>query len=1434
MLAAASAFSFSTLSIAKENDVPSGSKTGEMPNLYGTVILSDTEEFEDWGIYSIPSTPDASFKRIIEAAEGFGRGGGFATPDTYTAIRYYTFYGLSYTQAYTYNIHTWEQIGQMKSVPFEMMAYDLSYDPVTEQVYGCFYVSGSDSKAWFGTADYAKGESRKIADIDKWNAFAFDMRGRAYAIDMNGDLLSVDKNTGSTTKIGSTGVVPRYPSSGTIDPESGMMYWNVCPSDGHSYLYKVDLSTAESTKLMQFSRDEQVTGMFIPFREAVDNAPAAVSELSLSFPKGAMTGEISFTLPTSTFGGSALASDMEWSVTCEGAEEKTGRGKAGDKITVAYSFEERGEYLFCVTASNEAGISPRSRKGMFIGNGVPASTSASLKYADGTAVVSWDAVTESADGGYLDPAEVTYGVKRLPDNIMVADNIKETELETALADPETLVTYSFEVTPRFAGLEGVPVMTSTVTLGSVVPPYEQKFDTLEEFNTFTIIDGNSDGKIWEYGPGYPRLFYSDREADDWLITPALSLTKDEQYSISFDVRNSYGSYSPERIEVKIGESPTGEGMTITLLEPTVIDNEPWKNITLDFIPRKSGRFYLGIHGISDPNMFWVGVDNLTVRSGRSTSAPAPATDMKAVADFNGGDSVDLSFKAPAEAISGEPIEAISRIEVYRDEEAMPIKVFNGPVPGEELSCHDSGLAEGIHSYSVTAFNDKGSGATATVSAFVGINVPGEVGGISLKEVGEGDASLSWNSPATDRDGYPMNPAFVTYKLVDIYGDEYESDQTEVAFKALPEGEQDFVRFGISAISKAGESPMAYSEMVPMGTPYETPYRDSFNNNYGGLIGSTKFVGDTRWLVGYDGYFDGINSQDGDDAMIMMEATSPEDSGAIYTGKISLRHCDDPSVSLYVYQFTDGDVKDDDNTLEIEARVANTGEYKTLSRIVNNTLPLSGWNRIVVSLNEYKDETVQLRFKATANSYVYYLIDNVIIDHIYQSNLGMVRLDVPETVEPGEEFEINAVVENSSLTDAKGFSVELLRDGDVIESYDGIALPQGQMKTFGFKRALSVTETKPVSYMARIVWSGDEYDQDNEMYAMPVIVRQTNLPVVETIRGKVSGEAVHLEWDPLDMSKYDGEVITDSFEDYEPFSMNPGGEWKFVDMDKARTAIPQGVEIEGLGDDRAYAFIVMNAEHPTFNGTFTANSGKQYLMASYAAAQNDDWAISPRLSGDAQTISFYAKNYYEVHGKETIEVRYSTGGNNPEDFTATALTKTLEGNDWVLISVDLPAGARYAAIHYISNDQYMLFIDDFSYVPAAWSERVNHIGYNVYRNGERINSAPVIALSYDDSEFSDEVNVYHVTAVYEEGESAPSDPFMPDLSGIDEPESVVKILCSATGIKVYGAAGKDMEVYTLSGLRIASVKGNGDVTEIPLAQGGYIVEVDSHGYKIIVK
>ena len=123
--------------------------------------------------------------------------------------------------------------------------------------------------------------------------------------------------------------------------------------------------------------------------------------------------------------------------------------------------------------------------------------------------------------------------------------------------------------------------------------------------------------------------------------------------------------------------------------------------------------------------------------------------------------------------------------------------------------------------------------------------------------------------------------------------------------------------------------------------------------------------------------------------------------------------------------------------------------------------------------------------------------------------------------------------------------------------------------------------------------------------------------------------------------------------------------------------------------------------------------------------NDDWLISPELSGEAQTVSFYIKSVTMAY-EERFRVLYSTDTKSTSDFVKVATANYYTPNSlWRRFSVKLPEGAKYFAIHCISEDAFGLMVDDITYIPKnAKKKSFDFMGYNVYRNGVKITSEPV--------------------------------------------------------------------------------------------------------------
>lgn len=172
--------------------------------------------------------------------------------------------------------------------------------------------------------------------------------------------------------------------------------------------------------------------------------------------------------------------------------------------------------------------------------------------------------------------------------------------------------------------------------------------------------------------------------------------------------------------------------------------------------------------------------------------------------------------------------------------------------------------------------------------------------------------------------------------------------------------------------------------------------------------------------------------------------------------------------------------------------------------------------------------------------------------------------------------------------------------------------------------------------------------------------------------------------------------------------------------------------------------------------FDAVTGSKYLVSFCSqSGQNDDWAISPELNGKAQTISLMAASFSDggyYHYYESFEVLYSTTGTNVSDFTRVGEEIEEVPEAWTKYTFDLPEGAKYFAIHCTSKDKYVFMVDDVTFCPKPQVEADSFAGYNIYRNGSRLNESPVKETTYTDAMVDKGDYTYVVTAVFGDEES----------------------------------------------------------------------------------
>lgn len=254
----------------------------------------------------------------------------------------------------------------------------------------------------------------------------------------------------------------------------------------------------------------------------------------------------------------------------------------------------------------------------------------------------------------------------------------------------------------------------------------------------------------------------------------------------------------------MGKAATVEGMTETLVEKVVLESSDPAEFNKMIMPETDGVYYIGFHGVSEADQFYLYLGNITIEAGVSTLAPGLATDLVVTPDATGALKATVSFKAPAVTMNNETLSSLEKVELLRGEEV--VNTFTNPQPGQSLSFADTMTVGGDVMYSVVGYNDHGAGLKATATAFVGFNVPAAPANVVIARTSTvGEVVLNWDPVTVDINGLPYPAGEVTYMVVDADSMETLAEgitSTSYSYQAISTGEQDFVQLGVFAVSSS--------------------------------------------------------------------------------------------------------------------------------------------------------------------------------------------------------------------------------------------------------------------------------------------------------------------------------------------------------------------------------------------------------------------------------------------------------------------------------------------------------------------------------------------------------------------------------------------------------------------------------------------------------
>lgn len=1393
--------------------------------------------------------PSFTYHRIGDQKPNATKGG-VAVDDIYYATQVYSTPMRDWTVLWNL-ADTLSFTGTVYDGVYQLFANDAAYDPWTDRVVGICMSNYAQSKYKLGVIDYDKHSKQLFGPEYSYGKqlMSFAAGPECYwGIDYENNFYRIDKFSGETTLIGKTGVNANiiYGSSMIYEPKTKKIYYS--PSDNNrnylSSMFTIDPETGVATVLWEDNVRERRCGLWVDELTTAD-CPGLATDLAADFAIGSLSGKVSFTSPTTTWGGANGSGSLNYTILANGKQVAAGTTSYGTRQSVDVTIPGPGTYKFSIKTENAAGPSRWARLEAALGFEKPGKPAPHAAFADNKFTVNWNPVNLSAAGAAMDTAFIAYNVLRMPDSVRVAENLRDTVFVDNLTPPENLTTYYYGVSAVYGGVaEGEAGLSNALPMGHILAPWKEDFADHMNLDAFTVINANNDKYTWTFDSIYGHKYlniqgYNDAGMNDWLITPPVKMEPGYLYRTNFNISNLLPSYNkPEQVRLLFGNAPTAEGMTTLIADTVNISSPDWVRIG-DYVKvTEAGDYFFGLHATTPYSSFRLSLRDIEVEAPVSLQAPGYATDASIRSSYDDPSNVDISFITPTKRADGSPLQSISRLEVLRGDTL--VVTYANPRVGTPIHCTDMVSQRGRnYIYSIVAYNEEGRGMELRIEDFIGIRKPSLPRNVTGWEK-NGKVTMTWEAPATDELGNPLNPENVTYdvqyragayNVIEVASD-LNANTITFDYSIDDPNQPEFLTVEVIAKTEGGEGPAQTSYPIACGNAHSVPFIESFA---GGRalhpVGALAMNGNIEWHLYGDNSFNDLKSYDNDGGMIGMQANQQGAKGLMSFAKIDLSSMNKPVLSFYVYNISGSSA--DNNEYEV---LINDGTgFRSVYSAKVSDCSAPGWNKVSVPMDAAKGKTVQLALTATTQAYVYSLFDNFRLVEKLADNLSLRDFSAPVAVAANTEAAFNVTVENNGDNDANGYTLKLFRNSQLYKEMTvSSKLASGSSVKHTIPASFTTVDPDQAAFMLELSYEPDMDIDDNISDEKQVSVIKSSYPAPTQFHAEAmaSGRDAELSWQAPLLEGAELDPVTESFETAAPWNVSEAADWKLVNRDGKKIGGANGITFpNGIqGSSTAGFFTFRYGEDAQFNQTWQPFAGNQMLISVYASdgSASDDWAISPELSGKAQTVSLRARSY-DASYLESFRIMYSTTDREPASFVEAKAFNNIS-NEWTLYSANLPAGAKYMAINGVSQDKFMLFVDDITYVPGG---DLQLKGYHVYRDGVRITEQPMTDLSYTDSRLNGGDYEYCVTAMYDRGESRPTDKQSVHLSGVDVLPTGVEISSVPGAIIVSGAHGMNVRVLAASGIFLYNGPGN-DSLRIPAQKGVYMVTVAASTVKVMVK
>ena len=536
--------------------------------------------------------------------------------------------------------------------------YAMAYDPVNEVMYalGADYENGDPNLGYTVLYEVNLNATtlndlfKKVKDMDGlyWD-FCFDTQGNAWFAQKYGGSDGIVKGTNLVKMDGDFNRISEvkmqsewgedinsiYFSTMYFDNSTGDLYYLPCSDYGSTSLYKVNPTTGISQSVAWFNQGNHFTGLYIPYLTA-DNAaaPARVSGLDAQADlNGAMKDTIKWVTPSKTWAGDDLANLQSVKIYRKNAGYATTElTKTADLIansqllaTVPATEKETamswvdenptdGINTYYVLAANDKGNGVIDSIRCYMGIDVPGAVGNIMLEKNGTGVdISWTAPEKGANNGYIGTEGLSYKITRLPDSVVVAENVTDTKYtDNTLGEQQS---YSYTVQAVNAKGAGAIATSNPIMAGAALKtPVSLAFDTQTDADRWSTNKMNNSIDFYYAGGwiddykcmiGYGT---TTGTVEGTLISPPLYLEEGKTYRFTTDFQADFFDDAYFDLYVGVGtNSESQDGATIIASREGEQYAEPYHREKYEdyFVAPASGTYYytLRVKTVDKYNIF---------------------------------------------------------------------------------------------------------------------------------------------------------------------------------------------------------------------------------------------------------------------------------------------------------------------------------------------------------------------------------------------------------------------------------------------------------------------------------------------------------------------------------------------------------------------------------------------------------------------------------------------------------------------------------------------------------------------------------------------------------------------------------------------------------------------------------------------------------------